>query len=269
MRGGLEQRLRSDLERLHREAAGPIDAGQTAKLLSISLPRARRLLSYFYTRGWLARIARGLYVTVPLGAANPQEWREDPWIVASRVFEPAYIGGWSAAEHWALTEQVFRSVVVFTSARQHARERTLQDTTFVLKVLPEDKVFGTRTVWRGENRIAVSDPSRTVLDVLDEPRLGGGGAHVAALTRAYFESEHRDDERLLSYVRRLGNRTVFKRLGYLVEALGVDAPRVVAACASEKSAGISPLDPSASPRGRIVRRWNLRVNVDVASGATP
>ena len=48
------------------------------------------------------------------------------------------------------------------------------------------------------------------------------------MVRAYFTSEHRDDRRLVEYGRRLGNQTVFKRLGFLVERLGIEAPDLLA-----------------------------------------
>jgi hypothetical protein len=54
--------------------------------------------------------------------------------------------------------------------------------------------------------------------------------HVAEMVQAYLGSEHRDDRLLLDYAHRLGNRTVFKRLGFLVEALGDRADAVVSEC---------------------------------------
>ena len=42
-------------------------------------------------------------------------------------------------------------------------------------------------------------------------------AFVADVLGEYMASSHRDDALLISYDDRLGNRTVFKRLGYLIE----------------------------------------------------
>ena len=39
------------------------------------------------------------------------------------------------------------------------------------------------------------------------------------MVRAYFASEHRDDRQLVAYGLRLGNQTVFKRLGFLMNFL--------------------------------------------------
>jgi predicted transcriptional regulator of viral defense system len=135
---------------------------------------------------------------------------------------------------------------------------------FLVTVRPAAMMFGTRNVWRRDVRVAVSDPSRTIVDVLDDPGLGGGIRHVAAVLEEYLRSEHHDDALLIEYGDRLGNKTVFKRLGWLLELLGKDGP-LREACLARRSAGLSKLDPTASAAGRIVRRWGLRVNVDLQS----
>ncbi len=79
-----------------------------------------------------------------------------------------------------------------------------------------------------------------------------------------MESDHRNDELLVSYGDRLANRAVFKRLGYLIEQLGIDADELLAACRERRSAELIDLDPSVKKRGTIVRRWGLRANVHLA-----
>lgn len=261
--GGLRASTRHALEELHR-AAGPLTITQAAEILHLDEPAARRLLAYLARRGWLARIRRGLYTPVPLDANISGRWSEDPWVAAVAVFSPCYIGGWSALEHWGLTEQLFRTVLVFTTHRIRHREQNLQGTPVRLRVISEDKLFGTRSVWRHQTKVHVSDPSRTLIDVLDDPSLGGGMRHIAAVVAEYFGGEHRDDNALADYADRLGNRTVFKRLGYLVEQQGISARELLAACRARLSTGLSTLDPSVDAKGRIMRRWGLRVNVDVS-----
>lgn len=266
---GIEESNRTLLETLHRRVTGPFGSAEAAESLGLSRQRAGRLLAYLARRGWLSRIRRGLYTVVPLGAGKPGEWREDPWIVAATYLAPCYIGGWSASEHWELTEQIFRDVVVVTGRGVRSANMEIQGTSFRLKSLPKTKHFGTRSIWKGRVRVAVSDPARTIVDMLDDPSLGGGIRHVAEVLDAYFSSEHRDDKLIVRYARRRGNRTVFKRLGYLVEALGLDADTLARECRASMSTGLSQLDPSARRKGRISKRWNLRINAGVARSGPP
>jgi predicted transcriptional regulator of viral defense system len=186
---------------------------------------------------------------------------EDPWVVAERIFSPCYIGGWSACAHWDLTEQIFRTLLVVTSRRVRQRDVEIQGLPFHLTVRTGDALFGTVPVWRGPTRVNVSDPSRTVVDILDDPGLGGGIRTVADVLFEYMHSEHRNDQLIIGYGDQLANRAVFKRLGYLLEYSGIDAPELIGACLERRSSGLAALDPAVKAPGRIVRRWGLRVNV--------
>ena len=260
---GISPRNRRRLTALHRATRGPITIDEAAAALQLDRQRTAKLLAHWAAQGWLVRLRAGVYLTVPLEAESPASWVEDVWVVLSRVFEPCYIGGWSACEHWGFTEQLFRDVFVFTAKTIRTRQGVIQGTPYVAKRIPETKLFGTRRVWRRDVPVKVSDPSRTIVDVLDDPRVGSGMRHVADMVGAYFASEHRNDDDLLSYIQRVGNRTVYKRLGFLIERRRIDATRLVSECLSRQSSGYSKLDPEGPGRGRLVRRWHLRENVQI------
>jgi predicted transcriptional regulator of viral defense system len=242
---------------------GPFDALQASAVLSLPVSDTRKFLSHMARQGWLARVRRGLYTVVPLGATVPQDWRDDPWKVASRLYSPCFITGWSACEHWGLTEQVFRDVVIFTSRSIRQRAPVIQSTTFRLKKIAPDLLFGTIPVWRDGVKVLLADPARAVIDILDDPSIGGGIKHVAEVIQSYFEDERRDDSMLLDYAPRIGNRSIYKRLGFLIEALSIDAEDLVQECLQRQSTGLVLLDPSGRPAGSILKRWNLRINAQV------
>ncbi|MCU1493506.1 MAG: hypothetical protein JWO62_1270 [Acidimicrobiaceae bacterium] len=76
----------------------------------------------------------------------------------------------------------------------------------VRRIRDRDALFGIVSLWRGQDKVEVSDPSRTVIEVLDDPRLGGGIRTVAEVLREYLRGELRNDDRLVNYGDRLGNR---------------------------------------------------------------
>ena len=258
---GISGQKRNLLTVLNAKLNGPFTAREAAIELGYTVEGARRFLAYLAERGWLVRVSRGLYATVPLDTFEPSEWRIDPWVVASKLYGPSYyIGGWTACECWELTDQLFNSTVVFTTRRIRDKEVEVQGLTMRLARTNHGKIFGTKALWRDNTRVEVSDASRTVVDILNSPMLGGGIDHVANVLVAYFESEWRDDVALERYIRRLGNRAVFKRLGYLLEFLEVKADSLLASCYEGKSAGIALLDPDSPPSGPTLRRWNVRLN---------
>jgi predicted transcriptional regulator of viral defense system len=261
--GGISQTNRGYLEALHRADRGAFGVEEASEILGLDRRRAASLLGYLARRGWLSRVRRGLYVPVPLEARRSGEWSADPWVIADRVFAPCYVGGWSACEHWDLTEQVFRGVLVVTAKHVRDRDVELQGVPFHLTVRRPEMLFGTAAVWRDKVRVRVSDPSRTIVDVLDDPSLGGGIRTAADVLAEYMSSTHRDDARLVEYGDRLSHGALFKRLGYLLELLDVTAPDLLDACLARRGAGLIALDPSVKARGRIVRRWGIRVNASL------
>jgi predicted transcriptional regulator of viral defense system len=124
-----------------------------------------------------------------------------------------------------------------------------------LKHIPPEKIFGTKTTWRGKSRVAVSDLHRTMVDILDDPTIGGGIRQVADCLTEYLKRADRDDDRLVDYAEKLGNGAVFKRLGFLVE-FDPGAIHLAEACRARLTAGNAKLDP-ALYCPRLVSRWRL------------
>jgi predicted transcriptional regulator of viral defense system len=199
-----------------------------------------------------------LFVAVPLESSSTDIAPEDAWVIADKLFAPCHIGGWSAAEHWGFTEQLFRSTMVFTPRRPRARRVEARGTVFIVRTVEKRAMFGLKPVWRGRVRVNVSDPTRTVLDLLDTPALGGGIRSVIDMLEAYFGSRHRDSKLLIRYADQFGNRAVFKRLGDLVSAFFGGEREIVDACRARLSAGNAKLDPKL-PADRLVSTWRLRV----------
>ena len=218
---GISQQNRAFVAELNRAFPGPFTPAEAAVATNMDGPRAARLLRRLASQGWVTRLRRGLYVNVPLEATDPGTWSADPWAVAATAFGPGYVGGWTALHHWDLTDQVFATTVFLTNRSVPRRESVVGSIRLELRHRPESALFGTRRVWREGTSIPVSDPERTLVDCLDDPTLGGGLRHTAETLTTYAEGENVNWQQLVEYGDRLGNRTVFKRLGYLAESLGI------------------------------------------------
>ena len=263
--------LRAALSRLARGAhGGLITVNEAVALLGRSPSATATWLARLARRGWLARARRGLYVVLPLEAtASRSPSVEDPWVLASKLFSPCYIGGWSAAEHWGLTEQLFRSTFVVTAAGVRRRTERVLGLEFHVVKVARVRLTTMTLVWRGRERVPVSDRERTLADALASPGWVGGIRHLADLLRAYRESRHWNPTRLLNRVNELGRGAAFKRLGFLAEMLLPGAEQVVGVCLAKRTAGIIKLDPSVSTRGRLNKRWGLWVNIPLHERAGP
>lgn len=264
--GGLRGASRERLSKVLRQAKGSISPADASRVLNVEQAEAARLLSKWSSQGWLTRVRRGLYVPVPLESPTADLPLDDSWVIADRLFAPCYIGGWSAAAHWGLTEQLFRPVLVVTTRRPRARRVEARGAVFLLRTADEKAMFGLKPIWRGKVKVNVSDPSRTVLDLLDTPTMGGGIRSVLDILKSYFGSENRDPRLLVEYADRLGNKAVFKRLGFLATICLPNEKELIAECRKRLSAGNAKLDPKLSC-DRLVTVWRLRVPADFTEGS--
>lgn len=258
---GISATGRSELARVLQKAGRFVSTDDVVATLELDDRRfAAQKLARWAHEGWLRRVRRGLYIPVPVDAQSPGTWTEPGMALATAVWSPCYFTGWTAANHWGLTEQVFRTIVFKTTRRVRITEDHLLDQNYLLAHIREaDLSWGMKTIWHEDVRMQIADPARTVIDVLDAPRLGGGIRHTADIVHAYL-GEH-NAQQLIEYGDRLGNRAVFKRLGYLADALGWNNTDLQNACLDRLSAGISLLDPDSPNEGSRSMRWRIRVNV--------
>ena len=246
---------RRKLAAVVRTAGDIIHIADAEKALGISRTEAAKLLSRWTQQGWLRRVGSGKYAAVPLGSLESDHVLDDPWLLVPALYAPAYIGGRTAAEHWDLTEQIFRDIVVMTGQYVRAKSQKHHGAVFTLKHINENKIFGTKTVWRAHTKTTISDIPRTIIDMLDDPALGGGIQHVTDCLNVYLKHPDRDDAKLVGYADRLGNGAVFKRLGFLAERSPQGEP-LIEPCRRRLTKGNAKLDPAVTCP-RLMTKWKL------------
>lgn len=247
------------LSALLRATNGTIRVSDAVEALGVDRIHAAKLLAGWHKQGALRRVARGLYVPVSPTSLGQSQVLDDPWILVPELYEPGYVGGWSALEHWELTEQLFRSVCVLTSKRTISGEKQHQGVKFYIKHIPKNSIFGTKPLWRENKKLMISDPHKTVLDIIQDPYLGAGLQHTMDCLRAYKDAYNstQDHAQLLEYVHRAGNGALFKKLGFLAETLEFDQI-FVEECGKNLTTGYAHLDKRVSD-AKLVTRWRLWV----------
>lgn len=248
---------RAQLARVLSTAGDVIHISDVASALNLDRIAAAQRLSRWTEQGWLRRVGRGAYVAATLDTLGSEHVLDDPWVLVPALFSPAYIGGRTAAEHWGLTEQIFNDIVVMTAQAVRVRRQLRHGTMFSLKHIDERKLFGTRNIWRHRTRVPVSDVHRTIVDMLDDPAVGGGIQHVADCLANYLRRDDRDEGMLIGYAERLGNGAAFKRLGFLAER-EPNGDGLARRCRQHISGGHAKLDPAQEGQ-HIVTKWRLRV----------
>lgn len=153
-------------------------------------------------------------------------------------------------------------ILFITPKRKQVMRPELLGVRFELVLVKPERMFGAALVGEPGLRIRVTDPERTVVDMFDRSDLCGGVpvAAAAALGAAWPTL---DRERLTGYLERFAGGTVPRRLGYVVERLGMLPPDdpLLQRWRTLLGAGYSLLERGGPAEGSFVRRWRLRVNV--------
>jgi len=238
------------------EAGKTIFTVEEAKQLAGS--EAKDIVRWLVRKKWVLPLKRGLYAVVPLdvGIRGADAFVVHSFVIASMLVEPYYVGYWSALNYHGLTEQIPRTTFVVTTKARHPVE-VLDAEYYFVKLTPR-KFFGWQEVEVEGQAVRLSTPEKTIADCLDHPEHCGGIEQVARAI--YFSHEELDLARVVEYAEKMGNRTILKRLGHILEVTGM-FPLCGELLADVKlSAGFPKLDPLSPKTGKHNTRWQLLVN---------
>ncbi len=223
--------------------------------------QANVVLSRLYQKGWLQRLRPGIYRLLPLGSDTGNSPPEDAWAIAMELFAPCYISGWTAAEHWDLTEQIFNSTVVFSSQKYRKKDQVIAGLVYRIKYISQANIFGTKKIWSSNVPVEIADIHKTIIDILDDPEIGGGARHSIEIFKSYLQHKDFSYEALEEYAEKLAHGGVYKRLGFLTEKLSDPPAGFTEKFLSKIKTGIIKFDPHGPNSGPIILKWGIRINI--------
>lgn len=237
---------------------------------ALGTPRAEtsRKLSTLVRTGWITRIRRGVYAIRPLESLpGTPIATDDSWTVAMRVFAPCYIGGWTAAGHWGLTEQLFRSTLVVSRRPMRRSETTVGGNVYRVVKDRRTTTSGLKVVWRSNARVLVSDIERTLLDACAYPDWIAGGGMLASAFLAAVAENLVTPANLLRAARHAPSGAALGRLGVLIDRFLPAAEPARRFCAKNRGTGYVRFDPSIDRNGSLSTRWGVWLNVRLPEGS--
>jgi predicted transcriptional regulator of viral defense system len=212
--------------------------------------------------GRLLHVRRGLYAAVPPGylAASVTI---DPFLLASRLAPDAVVAYHAALQFHGRAHSLSRRVTYLTCTR--AKRFEFRGTDFVpvpvppaLRRLP-DLGGGFVDVQRSGLPVRVTTLERTLVDVLDAPRHGGGWEEI---WRSLESVEFFDVDAVTDYALKLGSAVTVAKVGFFLEQHREDLMLEESHLRRlQEHAPSQPayLERSKREPGRLLRRWNLVV----------
>jgi len=209
---GLQEHFASKPVLTHAEALECLGKGYSQN------KRAKEsLLSYHVRKGHLLRIRRGLYAVVPAGS-DPETCPVDPFLVAGKLAEDAVIAYHTALGFHGKAHSVFQHYYI-----QSAKAvRSTSFRTYQFECVPFPKAlrekgrphFASKVTELSGVDIRVATLERTLVDLLDRPKLGGGWEEI---WRSLETIEYFDLDLVVEYAQLLDNATTAAKVGYYLE----------------------------------------------------
>jgi predicted transcriptional regulator of viral defense system len=244
-----------------------VRAREVARSLGIADTYLPVLLHRLQRAGFVERIKHGAYA---FAGAIPGAIAVHPFSIAMVLVDPCAIGGWAALNHHGLAEQIPHVITLLTTKRvvTPAMRGASQTVPSMWEVAGQRyeiantvpaNFFGHEEVWMGDARVRILDRERTLLDCFASPRRYGSLAEALGMLEEHLHEI--DVQHLIEHALRFSKQAVAKRVGHVLERLGV-APAVLEPLRALPMLGYRALDPTKQEIGTRDRRWQVVVNLD-------
>ena len=240
-----------------REQRQLITSGELREQLGATAPH---VASRLQQKGVLTRVGRGVYAINPLRSiGRPRSTSALAAVAASLADEAYYLGGLGILNLHRLTDQYYPGGVDVFIDRPR-RPRRLASVLVHFHVTDPDHLrAGVQKTTVEGSQVWVSDPERTVLDLLEYPSLTGGTAEAVKTAQTILTRI--DVPKLVRYALKLARPTTCRRIGFLLERAGLPRRSWEPLLATVRGAAEgAALLPDAPKRGPYSSQWRLSVN---------
>lgn len=221
----------------------------------------RELLSDMTRRGLLMRLKDGLFYIIPY-EEDADSFVPDWHLIAENLVSGAehYIGYYSALQiHNLITQPSLKEQIV-TAKQIRPSEIKIRNVRFQFIYHNEKHFFGAKKIWIDSfNRVSCSDFEKTFIDCLFKPEYAGG---IVETARAIYISRDKISfSKLLDYAVKFDSQAVIKRLGFLLEILGIGG-EITGELQKIRTASYAVLDTELPQTGRRISRWSIQQNLE-------
>jgi predicted transcriptional regulator of viral defense system len=207
------------------------------------------LLSDMTKRGLLMRLKTGVYYIIPY-EQDSESFIPDWHLAAECLVNTAqyYIGYYSALQiHNLITQPSLKEQIV-VSKRLRPSEIKIKDVRFQFIHHNEKHFFGAKKIW--------IDSFNNCLFKAD---YAGG---VVETAKAIYASRDKIKwDKLLDYAIKFDSQAVIKRLGFILETLGIGG-EITDALQKIKSSSYALLDTELPQTGKRISRWSIQQNLE-------
>ncbi|MBU0628585.1 MAG: hypothetical protein KKC75_05315 [Nanoarchaeota archaeon] len=177
-----------------------ITKAEIKKIISCSDSYAYTVLNRLLERGKIKKVIKGKYTT-----------KDDIYPIATNLFYPCYLSFWSCSYFKGYTGQILNTLQIATT-RPH-RDINFENYTIKFIKMSKKTFFGYEKVKYADNFIFLADNEKLIIDLISHEHLAGNFDEIIQV----INSSSIDENKLVNYLKFLNNKSLMKRLGFLLE----------------------------------------------------
>ena len=177
-----------------------INKATLKKMLNCSDSYAYTLLNRLLRRGEIKKIIKTRYTTL-----------DDIYLIATNLFTPSYLSFWTASYFKGYTEQVLSSVQVAVTKSK----KSISFENYIIEPIKLNKkmFFGYKKIRHGNNSLFLAEDEKLLIDSIYKEKPMGNFDEMIKIVKA----AKIDKNRLIEYLKRINNKSLIKRIGFLLE----------------------------------------------------
>jgi predicted transcriptional regulator of viral defense system len=205
----------------------------------------------------LTPIKRGFYAFTPLEAI-PTGLRVNEFLIPPLFFprKDYYIGYSTMFNYYGLIDQLFQTVYVLNTSL--FRERTICGASFKFLKVSKNRMHGIETIRVDDTDVQVSSREKTLVDLIYFNRPVGGVERAAEILARMVREKGCDIGKLVECASLFPGATVRKRIGVVLEGIGIEKTALAPLVESVKKTAVSSF--TGSRKGTLNKTWRVIVD---------
>lgn len=213
-------------------------AGASPEYAAVYIHRLKR-------KGYIRQLQKNKYTV-----------QSDPLAVASRIVWPSYISLWSAIRYHNLTEQLPQDVWVVTARKLFRKSVRFGNAKMIFVNIKPKYFFGYRKIMISGFEAFVAEPEKAVLDGILLRKISL--SEIAEVIKKNIKTL--DIKTLAKFALETENKSLIKRLGFLLDKLGLDYHSKFKKHISDS---FVPLEYALPAEGEKNGKWKVIVNAKI------
>ncbi|MDP8213377.1 MAG: hypothetical protein P9X22_08860 [Candidatus Zapsychrus exili] len=245
------------IARLTYEATTLVSAEELDKIFKLSAVDRAKVVSRLKKKNILFPIKRGLYIFSPL-ESGPSGRSIDEMLIPSLYLpnDNYYIGYSTMFNSYGFSEQIFQTMYVLNTSFN--KRKSICGISFKFLKIPENRMYGIKTIKVKERDVMISDKERTLIDLLYFNKPVGGVFASSEIFKRVVQGKQCNIKKIIGYASKFPNVTIRKRVGVLLESAGISELDLKPLFRSVKNTAISSLGKTR--KGKLSKKWRVIID---------